>query len=366
MRRLPSYLVRAGYTVLELLFAVAVSTVVFLGIYTVLNSANILAAKSFAINITGTQARVTLDKIQMMLQEAYYVTGPISAEGAILPNNLSITGTTAVNMGLAPVISGTAAIISGTGDGIAFNRILGGPYLVNVASGGTGGIALSATSIQFTADVTGNPGFVPPPVPQPNDILSIFTTAALTGTSPQVNAPLGSILSSSTVGNLVTYTVALTGHMVTGTANTPTNLPLQFDAQQNPITPSAQLLRPTAFVIVYPTTQALKNNPPATPQMRYIDSYVTGTSGNIDVTKYTSLVTSEIQPATSGTGTGAVTLDPNPSEFAILQMNSRPFVSVIVHVRSQNYDNYLKYRGRTDFSTFMGLGSMISLKSVPN
>ena len=347
---------RAGFTFLEIMLAMAAATVVFLGMYAIQNSANILASKCFAISITGTQARLSLDRIQLLLENATTVPDPvipINDQGVAQSTSLNISGTGATASGLAPIVSGSSATITGTGNGIKFDRIIGSPYLVTVPAGGISG---NAASISFTMDTTAQ---VPLPVPQPNDILSIYTTAVVTGTSNQVTATLGTISATVTSGTRVTYTVNLTSGLLSGT--TVTSITQQKDSLQNVVSPSATLLRPTALVIVYPTTPI--TNPPATPELRYIDSYVyvAGTK-NVDVTKYTSVLTREIQPSVSGT----TVLDPNPSAFATVNFQSRPFVSVILHTRSQNYDQYLANKQRKDFSTFMGVGSMISLKSAPN
>jgi prepilin-type N-terminal cleavage/methylation domain-containing protein len=344
---------RAGFTLVEMLIAICAASVVFLGVFSIEDSANILAAKCFAINITGTQARVSLDKIQMFLQESYSTPVPISDNGAALPSTLSITGTAATAMGYAPVISGTGVTITGTGAGIKFNRVIGGPFLVTVPSAG---ISATAGSISFTMSTAAQ---LPSAAPLPNDILSIYTTAVLSGTSNQVTATIGSITGAATSGNLVTYTATLSTPIESGT--TTTGISQQKDSQGNVVYPSAVLLRPTAFVLVYPTTSI--TSPPLTPQLRYIDSYVTvsGSSGNVDVTKYTSVVTNEIEPVVSPTGQ----VDANPTGFAIVSDGSRPFVSLIIHTRSQNYDQFLLNKQSTDFATYMGVGSMISLRSVP-
>lgn len=348
-----------GFTLVEIMIAAATASLLLLGVYYLAGAANILAAKSFAANITHTQSRNTLDRIQSLLQTAYTVPVPINDQGAGLSTTLTLTGSSATVTGYVPIVAGSSATITGTGAGVAFDRIIGSPYLVNVPAAGIPG---NASSIQITKDNTAQ---IPVPPPQPNDVLSIYTTAILSGTGIQYWATLGTVTGTSTSGNQVTYTVNLSSPLKSGTigaignsGTTVTGTLTQQVTNQQVVKPSAILLRPTALAIVYPTTSIA--NPPAMPELRYIDSYTLNGS-NVNVSQGYSVLTNEIQPTVSPAGE----TDPNPSGFGIVQAGSQPFVSVILHIRSHNYDLSLANKQRQDFSTFMGVGSMIALKSQP-
>jgi len=342
---------RGGFTLIEILISSAMASLLLVVIYTLGNSVNILAAKSFAINSTGTQARNTMDLIQARLQEAYTVPVPIDSSGTAL-SGTSLTGTAATATGFVPVVSGTAATLTGTGAGITFYRVVGGPYVVTVPSGG---ISSTANSITFTCDKAANPT---PPAPLPTDTLMIYTTAVTSGTSYQVWADLSGTATSTSSGTKVTYTQNISS-IRNGVSGAATGISRQTDNNNNVITPSALLLRPTAFVIVSASTN--------TPQLRYIDGYtVSGTNAygdNIDVNSYTKVLTRDIEPTSV-----EIANNDTISSFGIVTMGYNSFVGVILHVRSGQYDAILNYKSkqRTDFCTFMGIGSMVSLKSNPN
>jgi len=336
-----------AFTLVELTIAIAAALVVVTGVYTLWRCSMVLTAKCVSMNVTGIAAHNVLDRMQLLLQLAYTTPVALDSTGAPLTAAfpLPLSGTAAVASGLAPVVTGSA-IITGTGSGISFYRHVGSPYLITV---GTAGISATATQISFTAD---NGAQIPPPAPKPNDSLLIFTTAILSGTSifsgtdNQVCAKLAAITGTSTAGTRVTYTATVTPPLVAGTI--PVGISYQPNILGGSVDVSAVLIRPTAFVVVNQT------------DLRYYDSYVSGTNGGVNVNS--NYVTLTNQLTISGT---AAPFDKTPTCFSVVTYENRPFVGVILHLRARNYDAYLSNKEANSFATYMGVESLISLKSNP-
>ena len=194
---------------------------------------------------------------------------------------------------------------------------------------------------------------MPPPAPKPNDSLLIYTTAILSGTDNQVWAKLAAITSSSTSGTKTTYTATVTPPLVTitGSTMTPVNIGYQPNNTGGSVDVSALLVRPTAFVVVNQT------------DLRYFDSYLTGASGSTaSVNVSSNYVTFTTQLTIPGTTAPS---DPSPTRFSVVTYEGHPFVGVVLHVRSRSYDTYLLNKQADSFATYMGIGSLISLKSNP-
>jgi len=383
MKRLPKTSFPAGFTLVEILVASAAAAMLLAGVYVLSSTVGILAAKSFAINSTGSEARNALDLIQNTVQQSFYNPVALDGSGNPLPTLSStstpveLTGMVAVNTGFVPITGGTDGtinLISGTmagtqyipAKGIAFYRIIGQPYII--VTNTTTGVPFNSTSLKFRI---GSNAQIPPPLPQPNDIISIYTTAIVqTGSVSSDNTALVQVTGSATTSLTPTpptgvsqYTVNISGTFLHADGMTPYPSTGSIAAMSGlkATVPAAVLLRPTAFVIVNASTA---------PQLRYIASYTTsGTNANgwiVNVNGtgpgYYRVLTSNIQPfSDANPRTQFSWSDPNPS----VSLNGQEFVSAVVHIRNQNYDAYLNYgnRQRTDFSTFMGIGTMISLKS---
>ena len=326
--------------------AITAGLIMMAGVYSLWRCASILTAKCVSMNSTGIAAHNVLDRMQLILQSAY--TAPVALDSTGAPLGLtSISGSAAVASGLAPVVSGST-LITGTGCGISFYRWVGSPYLVTV---GTSGIAATATRITFTADSGAQ---VPPPPPRANDSLLIFTTAILSGTAVLsgtdylVSAKLAAVTGTSTAGTRITYTATVTPPLVTGTGKIPVGIGYQPNISGSSVDVSAVLVRPTAFVVVNQT------------DLRYYDSYISGTSGGVNVNA--NYVTLTNQLTLSGT---APLFDRSPTSFSVVTYEGRPFVGVVLHLRSRNYDACLANKQADSFATYMGVGSLISLKSNP-
>ena len=381
---LPSSRLHAGFTLVELMIATVAAGLLLAGVFVMSNTVSILAAKNFAINNTGTEARNTLDLIQSTVQQAYDNPIPIDDQGAVIPTltppikGATITSTPGA-VSFVPVayavtddVSLTSGVLSGgtqyiPAKGIKFNRVLGGPYIINVPSSSINLTPGTTTSLSFTIDAGAQ---IPPPLPSKGDIISIYTTAIMGAPSTltsdntarvQVTGSTATLVSSvnstTTSGTLCTYSVAVSGTFVNTNNATLTSGYIAYRQGLQLTTPSAVLLRPTAYVIV---------NAATTTQLRYIDSY-TLSGNNVNVNNYTRVMTYDIQPFSDANPRPSWS-DQNPSGFAIIDLRSKIFVSVVLHIHAQSIDKFLNYAGRqrTDFCTFMGIGTMISLKGNPN
>ena len=331
-----------GFTLVEMLIASAVALTLLACIYGLFSIANVLATKSFAINSTGTDSHNTLDKLQGAIQTAYTTPIPIDTTGAALSGTLNITGATAISSGLAPIVSGSTAIITGTGPGIKFYRYVGGPYIPTIP---TGGLAGNATSVTVELDKSAQ---VVPTPPQANDILVINTTAIQGASGFQAWATVsGSSTLASTSGNRVKYLVPLLSPMKDSNGTTITSIAYQTDnLGTGVVSYSAVLLRPTAFIIVTNGTNR---------ELRMFDGYATDSSGKVILTgtNYTTL-TRAINTGTS-----------NLSQFGVATFGGRNFVGLTLRVRSTDYDNYLLNKQNDGFCTYMGFSSFHALKSKP-
>lgn len=338
---------RAGFTFVEILIAATISLVVLAGVYNLVYCSNILTAKCFAINSTNVESRNALDQLQSKLQTAYTVPLPFNTAGVALSSTLTLTGTAAIPY--APVYTGTTATVTGTGAGIRFYRYVGGPFQAKIPSGG---LLANAGSISIIAGGTTQ---LPLPTLQKYDILVINRTAIVSGTGFQVWATVGANVGTGTTLSAGTYTVTLTGTMTTDasgtTALTGTAIQAATDSNGQAITFYTTLLRPTAFLF-YPTV----NSSGTTTELRMLDPCVMN-GNNVDVTKNVTTITRNVD----NTATATVL----PSQFGIVSLASGTCVSAILHIRASDSDNYLANKQMNSFSTYMGLGTLIHLKSMP-
>lgn len=339
MKKSPARSSLWGFTLVEILIALAAFTLLLTGVYSLVYCANILTYKSCAINSTGTDAHNALDALQGTLQTAFTKPIPIDSTGAELSTTLTITGTKAVSSGLAPVVSGTGAVITGTGPGIKFYRCIGGPYVVTIPPGGLAG---TASSVTIELD---NSALPPPPIPEANDILCINTTAVPTSFQDWATVS-GTPTVVSGSGSRISYSVALTPPMKDKDGTLTAPIPYQTDNLGAAVTCSATLLRPTAFIIA--TSGSNK-------ELRMFSSYTT------DVNKAVVLTGTNYRTLTRAIDTGTTTL----SQFGIVTLENQNFVSLVLCIRSTDYDNYLANKQNDGFNTYMGFSALIALKSKP-
>lgn len=300
-----------GFTLVELLITTAISAMVFGVLFYILYTANYLVAKSVSINVTGNEARNAMDRIMYQVELAYSTPTLIDSLGA------EITGTAATPPTGSDGVSGSAA-------GIKFNRYLGMPYVVTVP---TAGLPATTTSITVTKD---NGSIPTPPDPQKGDILLIYTTAIISGTSNAIPCQIASTPPLSTSGKRVSYTVSLTKQL--GTAISTAGI------QQSQTTIVASLLRPTAAVVVGPATN---------PRLLYFECFPNNT---VDVSSSNAVVLTDSIDVKTGSATG------NPlTPFYLSSVGPKIFVKMNLRIRAKEYDNYLANKQSDAFATFMGL-----------
>lgn len=134
-----------AFTLVEILVGAAVSSVIAVAIFALMNAGMILSAKNLALNLTSNSMRSSLDRVEQVVQM-----------GDSMPALIDTAGTT--------VAAGSAA-------GIKFDRFLGSPFVVTTTAGS---IASTATTLTLTRSVH---AVASPPAPQAGDIVRIATTA---------------------------------------------------------------------------------------------------------------------------------------------------------------------------------------------
>jgi hypothetical protein len=152
----------AAFTVPEFMVTLLVVSVVAIIGFTVLRTAMVLFAENVSLNVSGSQARLALDRIGDLIR--YSKTSPdlIEADGSIT--------------------SGSAA------PGILVKRMIGGPYLLKEQNGGNGG--MSGTETTFQIRYTTHPHNAPP-VPQ------VGQTLIVVDLEPQVELEVVSVQTSN-------------------------------------------------------------------------------------------------------------------------------------------------------------------------
>lgn len=339
---------RSAFTIVEVLVAVAILGLTVAGLYAMVRCANILFAKTYAVNATGTEVHNALDRIQNYLQQSYTPPLTIDSNGAVV--NIPISGSTAYAAGMVPVTTGATATtgpVVGPASGIKFYRYVGGPYLMTPTNTNT--IPGNVASLNFEYDPT-LPAEVLPPKPQPGDFLVINTTALLgvSGTY-QVWATVGTGAITATVSstNKMTYTVPLVSPLRVGPDATSGTASIQYvydNTAKKAITWSTILLRPTAFLFYTNGT---------TTELRLYDPFTLNGS-NVNVSGTHSTLTRELYTSTT-----------TPSQFCIVPFGNSTFVSMILRMRCSDYDQFLTNKQSSGFSTYMGVNYMVHLKSNP-
>ncbi|MGB8167005.1 MAG: prepilin-type N-terminal cleavage/methylation domain-containing protein [Chthoniobacteraceae bacterium] len=191
----------AGFTLVEIMVAGAISGAVGIAVFGFLNAGMFLTAKNLSLNLTSNQMRTSLDRVEQVLQQ-----------GDSNPVLIDTTGAT---------VTGAAAA------GVKLDRFVGGPWVVTT-TGGT--VAANVTSLTLTRSTN---AIASPPVPAAGDIIRIDSTAATL--RPRVNAgPTANTVDNTAQRN--TVTMPLTSAL--GTAVT----------SSGPLT--AKIIRPVAFIVM--------------------------------------------------------------------------------------------------------------------
>ena len=142
---------RRAFTLLELLVAVAISSILAVGMFALLNAGMILSAKNLSLNLTSNSMRTALDRVEHEVQLCD------TTDATSVPQLINTSG---------------AVVTTGPAAGVQFDRAIGSPYVVTV-TGGT--IPSSTTSLTLTRS---KHPLASPPIPQPGDIVRIALTDA--------------------------------------------------------------------------------------------------------------------------------------------------------------------------------------------
>ena len=137
---------RQAFTLVEVLVGTAVSAILAVAIFGMLNTGMILSAKNLSLNLTSNSMRTALDRVEQIVQM-----------GNAMPTLIDTAG--------ANVSAGAAA-------GIKFDRVVGSPYIVTLPAGG---IPASATTLTLTLST--HP-VASPPAPSAGDIVLINVNEA--------------------------------------------------------------------------------------------------------------------------------------------------------------------------------------------
>ena len=230
---------RQAFTLLEVLIGAAISSILAVAVFALMNAGSILSAKNLSLNLTSNSMRTALDRVEQVVQQA----DTTDAQPQLINTSGTVVG------------AGPAA-------GIRFDRAVGSPYVVTVTGGSIPAATTSLTLTRSTHPVA------TAPVPKVGDIVRIATTDAAVRPRIQIVSP-GSV-SSQRQPCAVTFEAPL------GIAMTVSNGNIV----------SARLIHHVAFLVM-----------PAggKPELRYYDSFDTTTNLN-DNSKYV-VVTDQIGTA---------------------------------------------------------------------
>ena len=232
---------RQAFTLIEILVGAAISSVLAVGVFALMNAGMILSAKNLSLNLTSNSMRSALDRVEQVVQ----------------------LGDTTDSLSRAQLINTSGTVVAtGPAAGVKFDRAIGSPYVVTVSGGS---IPSSTTSLTLTRSTH---SVATAPVPKVGDVVRIATTAE--SLRPRIQSVTQGAISSLRQPCTVTFEAPL------GTAMTVSSGTIV----------SARLIRNVAFLVM-----------PAggKPELRYYDSFDTTTNLN-DSTKYV-VVTDQIATA---------------------------------------------------------------------
>ncbi len=230
-----------AFTLIEILVGAALSSVIAVAIFALMNAGMILSAKNLALNLTSNSMRSALDRVEHVVQM-----------GDSMPVLVDTSGAT--------VSAGAAA-------GIKFDRYLGGPFVITTSGSGLPSTTTTMTLTRSTHAVAS------PPAPKAGDIVRIATTDDTL--RPRIQSVVaGTVDAQSRQAFTVTLTAALgtTITQATGTIMT------------------AKTIRNAAFIVMPSNGRQ---------ELRYYDTFDTTTDLN-DATKYI-LVTDQMGVQTADT-----------------------------------------------------------------
>ncbi len=272
---------RHAFTIVELIVGAAVSSVLAVAIFALMNAGMILSAKNLSLNLTSNTMRGALDRVEQVVQQA-----------DTMPELIDTTGT---------------VITTGPAAGIKFDRAVGSPYVVTVTAGT---IPSATTTLTLTRSTN---AVASPAVPSVGDIIRIATTASTLRPRIQtvsVGAIDGQLRQPFTIG----LTAAL------GTTITPASGAIV----------TARLVRNAAFLVM--TSNGKR-------ELRYYHTFDTATN-LADITKY-SLITDQIGAAPED-GTPFSLIQYENKSFVSFSLRVRAS-NADQGMRSQQRDQYSTY-----------------------
>jgi hypothetical protein len=229
MRRYAKFPGRGAFTLIEILIAAAVATVVGLAIFTSMNTAMFMTARNLSVNLTNNSERKALDRIEQVIQQA---------------NTMPVLITT------------TGAAATSPAAGVSLDYYLGGPYVTN-ATGST--LPSSTTALTLVRSTN---AVASPPIPNPGDVLMI------NGAPSSIRALISTAVASAPNGSgLQTIAITLVNQLGAAVSIPPSGIL------------TSTLVRKVAFIVMPEGTGE---------ELHYYGSYETTTNLN-DPTKYVML-----------------------------------------------------------------------------
>ena len=220
-----------GFTLVEMIIGAAVTSILALAVFAVMNASMVLSAKNLSLNLTSNSLRSALDHVEQSVQMGYNMPTLVTASGA------------ATNVQPAA--------------GITFDKFLGSPYVVTVPGGG---IPASTTVLTLTRSTD---AVASPPIPRAGDIIRLATTASTLRPHIQ-SVVVGAVDAQLHQAFTITLTAAL------GTAVNPTSGTIL----------TAEVIRNVAFIVVPNSGKQ---------ELRYYASF--DATGDVnDVTKYAMVI----------------------------------------------------------------------------
>ena len=283
----------AGFTLVEILVALVVLTVVGVLISSFTISETWLYAKNTAVNGSHRSARRALDRLANELQQSQD-----------LPTLIDTTG-----------LATTAPIAAG----LSYDRLVGSPYKIN-HPGGTG-LPAAATSVSVTRSTN---FLASPPVPVPGDVLLLDLPA---GNPIRARISAVSVTNTNAVAEQQTLTLTLVS---------PLGTDLIWDPSQ---IKTAQVVRRQAFIVM----PAGERN-----ELRFYQSFEPMPALD-DPTSYT-VITDAVSTVLLPDGTPR---DATP--FAIDTTGGNKLVKAGLRIQARDYVFSLAGKQANSFNTFVGI-----------
>ena len=331
MRRTQLNRTTLGFSLAELCIAMAVLVVAGGVVYAMLMSSTTLLAKNLSLNSSNTLTRVALDRIYAELNQANR-----------MPTLLDDTGT--------PVTD-----TSQPAAGIAFDRYIGGPYIV-----GNPGTGLPATATSFklfySIDPLANP---PPPVVDDVVIMDGSTRALVFSCSaPTSSFSAPTPTPAPTPGKMVTVTLKdKIGNYAIPPVTSGTAIPWTSSTQQ-----TAYVIHRKAFVVV-PVNGI--NGPPA--ELRMYTNAENLPSVINDPTQYVVLsreIGTKQRANSPFEKSGATKYENKPFAIYTDSATGTSYVSIAMRVEDQQFNKRLATQQSKEFNTFLRVDAVLRPRNI--